>query len=142
MKRIVFLLTMLGLVVSFASAEQKQQPTQHKRTVTTTGAADRVPKEPGLPKHHSTYSPAATHAPKAGSMDSQLKELEKQNAKVATGPAEKRVAAPKVAAIKSSDSKGSKGSMNFGYQAPKSGAKAAQSAHASSKGTGHGHRGY
>ena len=135
MKRLAFLLMILGLMVTAASADQKPAGSLHKHTVTP-GSADRLPKEPGLPKHRTAYAPPA-HAAKAAGMDNQLKTLERQNAKAATGPAEKKVAAPKVA-VKSSDSKGSgKGSMNFGYQQPKGGTKNSQAGHTGAKG---GHR--
>jgi hypothetical protein len=138
MKRLALLLMSFGLLVSVASADQKMQGSLHKHT-TTTGAADRVPKEPGLPKHRTSYAPPA-HAAKAGSADSKLKELERQNAKAATGPAARKVAAPKVAALKSSEGKGgNKGSMNFGYQAPKGGTKNTQTSHAGPKGGHHTH---
>ena len=132
MKRFAFLVMVLGLMVTAVSAEQKTSTSLHKRTITS-GSADRLPKEPGLPKHRTAYTPPA-HAAKAAGMDNQLKTLERQNAKAATGPAEKKVAAPKVAAIKSSENKGSgKGSMNFGYQQPKGGTKNSQASHSGVK---------
>jgi hypothetical protein len=118
MKQLLFFL-IIAIATPMFGGQAKHDPTQPKVKPEITGPKE--PKISGLPAHHSSSIPAAKNAPKAGGVDAQLNELEKQNGKIVSGPAtQKKSRPPASVASKSAPASSGTKAIDFKYQPPKS----------------------
>lgn len=115
MMQLSYFAMLLFLATPMFGGQAKHDPTQPKTKPEITGP--KQPKISGLPAHHSSSIPVTKHAPKAGGVDAQLNELERQNAKMAGAPAAKKKSAPPASlALKPAPASPGSKAIDFKYQ--------------------------
>jgi hypothetical protein len=114
MKQLLFFVMLTTLTTPMFGGQAKHDPTQPKLRPEVTGP--KAPKISGLPAHHASSVPAAKHAPKAGGVDAQLNELEKQNAKISGPAAKKKSPPPPSPASKPAPASGGGKAIDFKHQ--------------------------